>query len=283
MVSGPAVENCVDVSAGPRFIEEKICYERGNDVPLESAIQADAKDPTMTLKRRIEQLERKAEQKICAERIAQLRNDPWVLEATRDTYTWVTQYTATYDGHWKEEGRSSPYEPFPPYPYFQVLFDMLESEPVVFIEKSRDMMISWACVAYLTLGAMTVPERGVLFQTQNVEKSKQLVKYAKCLYERKPSRLKEAHPLAKPLRLQPELSLEFSNGSKITGIPSGADQIRSYHPWGYLLDEASFVPDAGECYNAAVSAVRGKIILNSSAGPGWYADVRHDIIRNVEE
>jgi hypothetical protein len=40
---------------------------------------------------------------------------------------------------------------------------------------------------------------------------------------------------------------------------------------------------AGECYNEALSDVKEKIISNSSAGPGWYADVRHDIVRNVEE
>ena len=39
----------------------------------------------------------------------------------------------------------------------------------------------------------------------------------------------------------------------------------------------------GECYNEALSAVKGKIVLNSSAGPGWYADVRHDIVRNNED
>jgi hypothetical protein len=121
---------------------------------------------------------------------------------------------------------------------------------------------------------MTVPGRGVLFQTQNKEKVKQLVKYAKTLYETQPSWLKDAFPLAKPLRLRPELSLEFAHGSKIIGVPGGADQVRSYHPWGYLLDEASFVDRAGECYNAALSVVSGKIILNSSAGPGWYADAR---------
>ena len=60
-------------------------------------------------------------------------------------------------------------------------------------------------------------------------------------------------------------------------------QIRSYHPWGYLLDEASFVVDAGECYNQALAVVKGKIILNSSAGPSWYADARHGIIRNAED
>lgn len=130
---------------------------------------------------------------------------------------------------------------------------------------------------------MTVPQRGVLFQTQKKDKVIQLVKYAKTLYENQPVWLKEVFPLSKPLRQQPELSLEFANGSKILGLPAGADQIRSYHPWGYLLDEASFVTDAGECFNAALSAVKGKIILDSSAGPGWYVDVRNGIIRNDED
>jgi hypothetical protein len=53
---------------------------------------------------------------------------------------------------------------------------------------------------------------------------------------------------------------------------------RREHPWGYLLDEASFVPEAGECYNEALAAAKGSIILNSSAGPGWFADARHDRI-----
>lgn len=59
--------------------------------------------------------------------------------------------------------------------------------------------------------------------------------------------------------------------------------IRGYHPWGYLNDETSLQPEAGECYNEVLSAVKGKIILNSSAGPGWYADTRRDIIRNNED
>ena len=78
------------------------------------------------------------------------------------------------------------------------------------------------------------------------------------------------------------ISLSFVRGGSIVGIPGGADQIRSLHPWGYLNDESSFQPDAGECFNEALSAVRGKILFNSSAGPGWYADARRDIIRNEE-
>jgi len=199
--------------------------------------------------------------------------------ATRDTYTWATEHTETYNEHWVEEQRPSPYEKFPTFEYFKDLFGIFDAEQITWIEKSRDLMVSWACVAYLTLHAMRVPHRGVLFQTQKDDKVIQLVEYAKCLYRRQPQWLQDAYPLTKPIDLQPEHSLSFAAGGYIVGIPGGADQVRSYHPWGYLNDESSFQADAGECYNEAISAVRGKIIFNSSAGPGWYADARRDISR----
>jgi hypothetical protein len=234
----------------------------------------------MTLLRRIERLEQKQRQ-----RVGKLRsnNDLRIQEAARDPYVWVTRHTKTYNEHWVEEGRPSSYEPFPQWPYIPEVFDLLQAERIVWLEKSRDMLVSWICVAYLTVEAMKVPERGVLFQTQKEDKVKELVRYAKCLYDHQPAWLKEAYPLSKSMRLQSDDSLEFAHGGKIIGVPGGADQIRSYHPWGYLNDESSFQPDAGECYNEALSAVKGKIIFNSSAAPGWYADARRDIVRSEEE
>jgi hypothetical protein len=204
-------------------------------------------------------------------------------EIKRDPFFWATEFTQTYNEHWMEEGRPSPYEAFPPYSYFDELFQLMLRLRILWIEKSRDMMITWLCIAFFLHQAMTVPERGVLIQTQKADKAKQLIRYAKTLLQRQPAWLQDVFPLAKPLNLQPDLSLLFANGSYIIGIPGGADQIRSYHPWGYLNDESSFQPDAGECYNEALSAVKGKIIFNSSAGPGWYADVRHDVVTNAEE
>jgi len=206
-----------------------------------------------------------------------------VVDAVCDTYTWVTEHTQTYNEHWIAEGRPSPYEPFPRLPYFQPILELLEYERIVWIEKSRDMMISWLCVAYLTLKAMTMLECGVLFQTQKESKAIQLVDYAKCLYRRQDQFLQDEFKLWKPIEQQPALELRFAHGGYIRGIPGGADQIRSYHPWGYLNDESSFQPEAGECYNEALSAIKGKIIFNSSAGPGWYADARHGIIRDSDE
>lgn len=199
--------------------------------------------------------------------------------AIEDPYLWVTTYTETFNEHWVEEGRPSPYEPFPKLPYFNPIFRIFDLERITWLEKSRDMMLSWACVAYLLVRAMPFAERTVLMQTQKEDKAVKLVQYAKCLYRRQPQWLQDAFPLTKPVDQQPQLELNFKNGASLMGIPGGADQIRSYHPWGYLNDESSFQPDAGECYNEALSAVKGKVIFNSSAGPGWYADVRRDIVR----
>lgn len=61
-------------------------------------------------------------------------NAPWVKEATSDTYRWVTEHTKTYNEHWIEEGRPSPYEPFPQYEYFRDLFELFDLERIAFIE-----------------------------------------------------------------------------------------------------------------------------------------------------
>lgn len=230
-----------------------------------------------TLKRRIDALRRDT---------ADCRSpeDARLGQAMSDPYRWATAYTQTYNEHWHEEGRPSPYESFPQgLPYLEPLFQVFERERIIWLVKSRDMMISWACLAYLTWKAMTTPMCGSVAQAQKEKKVIQLVDYAKCLYRRQPAWLREAIPLAKPLKNQSDLELQFANGSYIVGIPGGADQIRSYHPWGYLNDESSFQPEAGDCYNEALSVVKGKIIFNSSAGPGWYADARRDIVRSEEE
>ena len=206
-----------------------------------------------------------------------------VQEATDNPFIWVTQHAKTWNEHWVEEGRPEAYEHFPPYDYFQYVFDLIHLKHVIFFEKSRDLMLSWTLVAYLTLQAMKTPFRGVLVQTQKEDKVIQLIEYAKCLYRTQPDWLREAFPLAKPLDKQADLALQFANGSYLAGIPGGADQIRSYHPWAYLNDESSFQAEAGDCFHEALAVVKGKIIFNSSAAPGWYADVRHDIIRSNED
>ena len=81
------------------------------------------------------------------------------------------------------------------------------------------MMLSWACMAYFTLKAMTMPECGILVQTQKEKKAIRLIDYAKCLYRQQSPWLQNAFPLSKPIDQQPALSLHFAHG------------LRSWHTW----------------------------------------------------
>src|SRR5262249_28018956 len=189
-----------------------------------------------------------------------------------DPLIWMQKHTQTKDSHWREHGARSPYRPFPDKPYFRRAVQGWQREPVVFIEKSRNMMLSWLAVGFFTHAAMTNPGIEVLFQSQKEDKAFELVEYAKVLYDRQPDDLKQAFPLVKKLKDMADGELLFANGSRIIGIPGGADQIRSHHPWGLLMDEAAFMPEAGDSYNNAVPVCK-KILILSSAGPGWFADV----------
>jgi hypothetical protein len=199
-----------------------------------------------------------------------------VRDATGDTWRWLTEFTMTYNQHWVEEGRPSPREPFPNKPYFRPTLDFIEANRITCVEKSRDMMLSWLVCGFFTKNAQTVHEREIVIQTMELRKGIQLIDYATALYMNQPEWLRDAFPVPKPPNFQAESYFEFKNGSTIIAIPGGAGALRSYHPWGYFNDETSFQPEAGECYNEALSACM-KMILNSSAGPGWFQYFKNDI------
>jgi hypothetical protein len=200
-----------------------------------------------------------------------------VREATSSTYVWLTQYTKTFNPHWKEQKLESPYMPFPNWPFIPVVLEYLEDEgKVKLIEKSRTMMITWLIMGYFTLQAMLVPEREIVVQTMTSEKGEQPIDYAKCLYSLQPQFLRDAFPVPKPVDDQPKNELRFSNGSVIFGIPAGAGKIRSYHPWGYFNDETAFQAEAGTAYDEALSAAR-KIVLNSTSSASWFYDFTADV------
>ncbi len=200
---------------------------------------------------------------------AKVEDDPKLREMVADPLIWLQGHTKTKDSHWREAGATSCYRSFPDKPYFRCLVEAFQSEPVLFVEKSRDMMLSWLCVGLFTHAVMTIPGIEVLFQSQKEEKAFELVGYAKTLYQKQDEMIRKAYPLKK--WKQPAGILEFAHGSRIIGIPGGGDQIRSYHPWGLFQDEAAFMPEAGEAYDHAVPVCQ-KIVVVSSAGPGWFSE-----------
>src|SRR5579864_546701 len=112
-----------------------------------------------------------------------------------------------------------------------------------------------------TLGRAVIAYRSEIERALD-EMISELIDYAKTLYEQQDEQLRRRFPLAKPLKEQSALKLEFANGSRIIGIPEGADQVRSYHPWGLLMDKAAFQPEA-----LRIGYSAGRHRLNSSIAP----------------
>jgi hypothetical protein len=59
-------------------------------------------------------------------------------------------------------------------PYFVDLFEIFNLDPIVWIEKTRDMMVPWTCVAYLCWKRSSPRVRRA--QTQKADKAIQLVR-----------------------------------------------------------------------------------------------------------
>jgi hypothetical protein len=194
------------------------------------------------------------------------------LEAIRDEQCrrnalyWAQNWTKTENPHYLEQGLEYRAR-FPKKSYFDVLFKYLAANERIFIPKTREMITSWSVMAYATHRAQWFKSE-VVVQTDSEDKAKELVGYAECLYRNQEPWLKARHSLKQPAS---NLSIEWADGGRVFGIPKGEHKIRMFHPTIYVMDEAAFLPEAEQCYNAA-HPVAKQIIAISSAGPGWFGD-----------
>jgi hypothetical protein len=189
----------------------------------------------------------------------------------RDPLYWAQHWTKTENPHYLEQKREFA-AAFPSKSYFKVLFDALainrsSDVPSIFIPKTREMVTSWSVMVYAGHRAQWFKAE-VIVQTESEDKAMELVGYAETLYRYQPDWLKTKHPLK---RDPSTLEIEWANGGRVLGIPKGVNKIRLYHPTIYIMDEAAFLPEAQQCYDAA-QPVAKQIIAISSAGPGWFGD-----------
>jgi hypothetical protein len=188
--------------------------------------------------------------------------------AVRDKLFWLQQCTNTKD----EQDTANPYKPFPPLPYFKYVLDVLDYEPIVFLEKSRTMMCSWIVSGWAAHLAFTHPATCVVFQSEDEDRAVHDVEYCKTLWEQSPKPLQERWPLLKPLEKQPYNEMRLANQSRLIGIPGDPDKIRSEHPTCVVLDEAAHITEGEKSYNIAAATRCPHLICLSSANPGWFRD-----------
>lgn len=117
-----------------------------------------------------------------------------------------------------------------------------------------------------------------MIQAQKIDKVTELLKgkgnpgYARTLIDRQSEWLKKDHPLLGDIEEMSQTMISWKNGSTLQGVPSGADQIRQYHPTVLIVDEAAFMDEFEQSY-AAADPVCEKIIAVSSAAAGWFGDI----------
>jgi hypothetical protein len=129
--------------------------------------------------------------------------------AQEDCLFYLLNCTETKD----EQDLTVPYKPFPKRDYFQLVYDVLENEPVTFLEKSRTMMMSWFISGYCFHRMATKPATGVVIQSQDEDRAVHDIANMKILWDRSDPELRARWKLARPLDKQPYNKFELANGS----------------------------------------------------------------------
>lgn len=206
-----------------------------------------------------------------------------------------------------EHNALAPVQPFPDKEYLRVLVDLflvsggfiepktahfaldwdfsldyltsLAQERILFIEKSRQVLVTWVVLAYCLWRAKFFSHQLIMVQSKREDDAKKLV----CVKETEPDAARltflESH-LPETLKSVnfgakggvTKCNIFFSSGSHIWGIPEGGSLVRSHTPSLLFSDEAAFQPAFGESYRAALPGIKGggQGIFVSSAEPGEF-------------
>ena len=182
-----------------------------------------------------------------------------------------------------EHDEIDPVKAFPIKPYVSYLLDLFykKEQSIFFVAKSRQIMLTWMCCVFALWIAKAIPHRLIFLQSKKEEDAANLVfvggRSGKNWNTARISFIEKNLPFWLQDRgIEPAYGkLLFPNGSKIIGIPEGADQIRSYTPSLVISDEACFQPEFDATYTAMLPLVKqgGMLIAISSANPGPFGEI----------
>lgn len=181
-----------------------------------------------------------------------------------DPYFFLTKYCYTHDEHWQHKKLDSPYHLIPKKEYIQDICDIFQTEDLIAIEKTRQMMASWIFCGLALWYTMFAEGRRTFLMSKKEKDANALVERCKFIYDRLPEQIKNDYPR------DPEKYLEMRWSKRnciIQGVPEGADQVRSYTSSLIIMDEAAFQEKAEKAFEAAQPSVQGggKLVMLSTA------------------
>lgn len=177
----------------------------------------------------------------------------------------------THDPHGKEKVK-----PFPVWKrYLRELVKIFQSSERIAIYKSRQMMVTWVCVAFTFREALFNPGSYIAYISKKEEDAGKLIERAKFIYDRLPENWRAGLPkcylyYAKK-HIPVKMILEFPGGlprSVIQAYPQGGDQVRMETFSHAYWDEVGFCDnlEAHATYAALKPTIEGggQLILCST-------------------
>lgn len=154
----------------------------------------------------------------------------------------------------------------------------LHTSGILMVEKSRQIMATWICSAYLLWRGKFRDHQLILVQSKKEEDAANLVFNGEAWVAR--MSFMESNLPAHLRTIQPKAGMSYAqlrcdSGSRIWGCPEGGDIIRSNTASVLFSDEAAFQPEFGAAFTAALPAMKGggSMVGVSSAEPGSFADI----------
>ena len=159
--------------------------------------------------------------------------------------------------------------------YSPEFLDQLHASGIVMIEKSRQIMGTWICAAYLLWRGKYRGHQLILVQSKREEDAANIV-FAKEPTVARMSFMEYHLPKHLQTIVFPKGCsfghLYFPNGSHVWAIPEGGEIIRSNTSSVVFSDEAAYQPEFDRSFTAALPSIKGggSYIGLSSAEPGSF-------------
>lgn len=179
------------------------------------------------------------------------------LEASRSIEAFA-RHVRTRDEHKQGEESVRPFPQREEKPYVWDLLDSFDRDPIVIVEKSRQLLVTWICCIYALWTAKYQKNRLIFIQSKKEESAANLV------YNTDPTQARISfmeHHLPEEMRSKVIWSygraIFTETGSSIQAIPEGGDQIRSYTPSLVVSDESAFQPEFEAAWTAIKPCIDG--------------------------
>lgn len=184
---------------------------------------------------------------------------------SRDPLYWLENYAITQDEH----DESIPFKPFPEYEIWKTLKNLWFTKHILLVSKSRQIMVSWFCVAMILWEVLYRNGRRMCVLSKRGEDANALINRMVHILSFLPREITPNWNLRKG---QNYCLIIPDKKNTVMAYPSGPDKVRSQTFSRIFADEMAFQDKAQEIYKAATPTIRGGgfLVGVSSANSGSF-------------